>query len=341
MIKRFLKLLSVACFAICFICACSPDKGKTDAKTPSTPKIRIVSTIYPAYDWVNQITGKDNPHIQSSLLIANGVDLHSYQPTADDIAKISQADIVITVGGPSDKWVKDTIDKASGKKPELIALTAIPGITLLEEEPVDGHDDHHHGKHHENHHHNHDDGDTHDEHVWLSINNAITSVKVIGQQIAKTEKTLAKDYSANTSAYIGKLRALDRDYRNTITKAKNRTLVIADRFPFRYLVEDYGLTAIAAFDGCSTETQASFETIRRLASALDRHALNAVVILENADGKIARSVLAASKRPDRSILVMNAMQSVKPGQQQGYLEIMTENLNVLAQALEQTSGPSK
>ncbi len=339
MVKIFRKktfwtgILAIACCL--FICACSPNK-RTEKSPPASVQqaIKIVSTIYPAYDWVNQIIGKDNPHIQSSLLIANGVDLHNYQPTAEDIARISQADIVITVGGPSDKWVKDAIDRISGKKPVLIALIAIPGITLLEEEPVDGHD------HHKHHVHHHDDGDRHDEHVWLSLNNAITSIKAIEQHIANAEKTLANDYNRNASAYIEKLKSLDRDYRNTIIKAPNKTLVIADRFPFRYLSEDYGLTVIAAFDGCSTETQTSFKTIRKLAAALDQHALDAVVILENADGKIAKSVLSASQQPDRKILVMNAMQSVRPGQP-GYLEIMTENLKVLTQALEQSSGPSK
>lgn len=332
-----LVMVFVAVFCL-LTCACSPDKGQTEVKDTSSPqqKVRIVSTIYPAYDWVNQITGK-NPHIQSSLLIANGIDLHSYQPTAEDIANIVQSDIVITVGDPSDKWVKDVIHKIPGKKPSLVALMDIPGITLLKEEPVDGHS---HQKDHAHHHH-HDDGDEHDEHVWLSLDNAITSVKAITQQIAQKDKSFAKDYDSNASAYIEKLKALDNNYRNAIAKSPNKTLVIADRFPFRYLVDAYGLTAIAAFDGCSTETRASFETFRRLAAALDRHALDAVVILENTDGKIAKSVLAASNRPDRKTLVMNAMQSVHPEQQQGYLEIMQENLKVLIQALEQMPQPSK
>ncbi|MBR6000495.1 MAG: zinc ABC transporter substrate-binding protein [Oxalobacter sp.] len=328
--KKILRLLFVAVCAISFICACSSNTDKT-GKT--VKKVRIVSTIYPAYDWVNQIIGKDNPNIQSSLLATNGVDLHSYQPTAQDIASISQADIVITVGGSSDRWVKDTIDRLSGKKPTLVALMDIPGMTLLKEGHVG--EDHHGHEHHVAHHH---DGGTYDEHVWLSLTNAITSVKAIEKTVIDIDRVGAKTYSNNAADYVGKLKALDKDYRNTIARSPGRTLVFADRFPFRYLANDYELIAIAAFDGCSTETRASFETIRRLASALDSHALDAVVILEESDGKIAQSVLSASKQPGRKVLVMNAMQSVRPGQKKGYLETMGENLAVLTQALIKKTG---
>ena len=175
-----------------------------------------------------------------------------------------------------------------------------------------------------------------DEHVWLSLARAETAVDAIAGAIAEKDPENGQVYRENADAYIRKLKDLDDQYTECVNNSGVRTLVFADRFPFRYLTDDYGIQYYAAFAGCSAETEASFETIRFLASKIDELDLTHVMTLENNDEKIARTVIESTGKKNMAILHLDSMQStdakaVTAGT--SYLSVMQDNLAVLQEAL--------
>lgn len=341
--KKILSAILAVALTVCCFTACSGEK-KDDGK------LHIVTTIFPEYDWVKNVLGDNPAGADVVMLLDNGVDLHSYQPTVDDVMKVASCDIFIYVGGESDGWVKDALAQATNKNMIVINLLEALGDKVKEEEIVEGME-HEHDHDHEDDDHDHEDGDydehehdhdhedgevEYDEHVWLSLRNAETLVKVISEAVEKLDSANAETYKKNTEAYVGKLRELDERYKAAVAGAANKTLLFGDRFPFRYLTDDYGLTYYAAFVGCSAETEASFETIKFLTTKVDELGLSAVMTIEGTNHKIAETVVANTKAKNQKILQLNSLQSttsedVKKGAT--YLSIMEANLAVLTDAL--------
>ncbi len=306
--------------------------------TNKTDKLSIVTTIFPEYDWVREILGDKADNAEITMLLDNGVDLHSYQPTADDIVKISDCDLFIYLGGESDGWVEDALRNAANRNMKVINLLEILGDSVKTEEIVEGmQEEHEHEDAHA-----HDDAEEHeheeetDEHVWLSLKNAKMLVRVISKALQELDPDNKDIYAANADAYVKKLSALDADYQAAVDAASNKTILFGDRFPFRYLVDDYGLRYYAAFVGCSAETEAGFETISFLAKRVDEWKLPCVLTIEGAQHKIAETIVRNTTTKNQKVLTMDSMQStttqdVKNGTT--YLSVMEKNLSVLKEAL--------
>lgn len=301
--------------------------------TNQTDKLSIVTTIFPEYDWVREILGDKADNAEITMLLDNGVDLHSYQPTADDIVKISDCDLFIYVGGESDEWVEDALRNAANRNMKVINLLEVLGDSVKTEEIVEGMQEEEH---------EHEDAEEHeheeevDEHVWLSLKNAKMLVRVISKALQELDPNNKDIYAANADAYVKKLSALDAEYQTAVDAASNKTILFGDRFPFRYLVDDYGLRYYAAFVGCSTETEAGFETISFLAKRVDEWKLPCVLTIEGAQHKIAETVVRNTTAKNQRVLTMDSMQSttskdVKNGTT--YLSVMEKNLSVLKEAL--------
>ena len=320
---------------------------KADKKSD---KIKVVTTIFPEYDWVREIAG-DSKNIELTLLIGNGVDLHSYQPSFQDITKISNADIFIYVGGESDGWVKDALKNTTNKNMKVINLMEALGDKVKEEEIVEGmqaeveeEEEHHHHddddddhKAEEHHHHHHDEDEVeYDEHIWLSLRNAKFLSKEIASALCEKDSANASIYLTNYESYAAKLDSLDAKYAAAVKKGSKNTILFGDRFPFRYLVDDYDLNYYAAFVGCSAETEASFETVIFLAKKVDELGLNSVLKIESGDGKIARTIIQNSKNKSAKVLTLDSLQSTTSKQAASgttYLKVMEDNLKVLEEAL--------
>lgn len=309
--------------------------------TNKTDKLSIVTTIFPEYDWVREILGDKADNAEVTMLLDNGVDLHSYQPTADDIVKISDCDLFIYVGGESDEWVEDALRNAANGNMKVINLLEVLGDSVKTEEIVEGMQEEEH-EHEDAEEHEHEDAEEHeheeeaDEHVWLSLKNAKMLVRVISKALQELDPDSKDIYAANADAYVKKLSALDAEYQTAVDAASNKTILFGDRFPFRYLVDDYGLRYYAAFVGCSTETEAGFETISFLAKRVDEWKLPCVLTIEGAQHKIAETVVRNTTAKNQRVLTMDSMQSttskdVKNGTT--YLSVMEKNLSVLKEAL--------
>ena len=323
-------------------------------------KISIVCTTFPQYDWVKNILGEEAEHFNVTLLLDNGVDMHSYQPAVKDIATAGSSDLFIYVGGESDTWVEDALKEAKNKDLKAINLMETLDNFVKEEEVVEGMQEerkslgHSHEKSskekqeqiqkesYENSQEINgqkeaaDEEPEYDEHIWLSIRNAEIMVKNIEKAIEQLDSDNAKVYQTNAENYIKKLDTLDKQYANTIQNAKYKAILFGDRFPFRYMVDDYDLKYYAAFAGCSAETMAGFETVTFLAKKADELRLPVILTIENSDGRIAEAVKSNTTKKNQKILAMNSLQSVTKEQLADgitYLQVMQENLSVLSEAL--------
>ena len=318
----------------------SATAAPSQTEAPAHTKISIVTTIFPEYDWVREILGDKADSAEITMLLDNGVDLHSYQPTADDIIKLSDCDLFVYVGGESDGWVDDALKNATNKNRKVIHLLEILGDSVKEEETVEGmqeeEEDHEEKEYdHEEKEYDHEEKE-YDEHVWLSLKNAKTLVGAISAALQELDPDNKDTYAANAEAYGQKLSALDAEYQKAVSAGTYRTLLFGDRFPFRYLVDDYGLSYYAAFAGCSAESEASFETVSFLARKVDEGKLPCVLTIEGAQHKIAETVVQNTAGKNQKILTMDSMQSTTSQDVAGgttYLSLMEKNLDVLKEAL--------
>lgn len=303
--------------------------GCGNAGRPSdNGKIKIVTTIFPEYDWVREILGSNIDTAELTLLLDNGADMHNYQPSADDMVKISDCDMVLYVGGQSDKWVEEALRQSSKKKRVVISLLEILGDSAKMQEHVEGMQEDAHDEE-QNH-------DEYDEHVWLSLKNAMLFCREIAERLGEIDPDRKNDYAKNSAEYIESLSALDADYKAAVEGATKKTLLFGDRFPFRYMTDDYGLKYYAAFDGCSAETEASFKTVTFLAGKADELGINCILTIEGSDKRLARTIISNTRVKSQKVLSVDSMQSVnaddlKKGKT--YLSVMKKNLEVLKQAL--------
>ena len=332
--NKFSKIMALALSSLVVpFCASCNTTGSGD-------KMSIVTTIFPEYDWVMNILGEKKDNADVTLLLDNGIDLHSYQPTPKDIVTISKCDLFIYVGGESDEWVDDALKQAINKDMKVINLMETLGDAVKEEEVIEGMEE-------EDHDHDHEEGEEHDheeeeeeveydEHVWLSIKNAEVIVKEIGKSLADIDKENASVYTANVTSYVNSLKELDKKYADAVKAGTKDTLLFADRFPFTYLVDDCNLKYYAAFVGCSAETEASFETIKFLAGKVDELGLSVILKIESSDGGIAKTVKEATTNKNQTIMTMDSLQSASTKEYKAgrnYLSVMEQNLTVLKDAI--------
>lgn len=332
-INRINKTILQTILGVVLICITVLGCTGCNTNSQESKKLSIVTTIFPEYDWVRNILGEKTADVELTMLIDNGVDLHSFQPSVSDIVKISDCDIFIYVGGESDSWVKDALKNKTNNDMAVIDMMSYLSSSLKEEEVVEGMQSEEEEEHEDE---AHSEAPEYDEHVWLSIRNAEKICSYIAETLSGKDPENASVYSKNLTAYLEKLSALDSKYTGLFAKAENKTLLFADRFPFRYLTDDYGLSYYAAFLGCSAESEAGFETISFLSSKISELQLNTVFILEGAKHDIADTVIAGSKRQNIEIKALNSMQSVSSRDiEQGldYIKIMTENLETIESSL--------
>ena len=337
--KKIIALLLALLMAVGMLAGCA--KQNDDDTDDTNDKLRIVTTIFPAYDWVKEILGDKADHAAITMLLDNGVDLHSYQPTADDIVKISDCDLFLYVGGESEGWVEDALKNATNKDRKVINLLDVLGDKVKSEEVVEGMQEEEH-EHEEGEAHEYEEGEAHeheeeaDEHVWLSLKNAEVLVGAISNSLQELDAENKDIYAANADAYMKKLAALDAEYQTAVDNATHKTVLFGDRFPFRYLADDYALNYYAAFVGCSAETEASFETISFLAKKADELKLPCVLTIEGKNHKIAETIVKNTAQQSQRILTMDSMQSTTSkdvASGTSYLSVMEKNLAVLKEAL--------
>ena len=319
--KRFIGIGLGILMVMMMVLGCAKKENSSANGSTEGKKLSIVTTIFPAYDWVKQVVG-DNKNVDISFLIDKGVDLHSYQASAQDIAKITDSDLFVYVGGESDGWAEDIVKENPNLK--YISMVDSIGKAALGEELVEGMQK--------------EEGEEEeecaiDEHVWLSLENAKTIVGAIEAKLEEIDPDNKGNYEKNAKDYIAKLDALDKEYKDTLSNIQDKTILVGDRFPFRYLVNEYGIKYYAAFKGCDAGSEASFETVKFLANKMDELKLSKIFIIDGSKGDLAKTIVDNTKDKNAKILVLDSMQSTKSSDNANYIDVMKKNLEVLKEAL--------
>ena len=314
-----LVLTLIASFSLAVFSGCG---ANTDGK------LKIVVTIFPIYDWVMEVLGDKAANAEVTLLLNSGADLHSYQPSVADMVAVAEADLFIYVGGESDDWVEDALKNATNKNMVTMNLLSLLGENAKTEEIVEGME---HDQEEEE-----EEEEEYDEHVWLSLKNASFYVDLIAKNLATLDRENAESYQSNAKDYGAKIDVLDARYAEAVAASPRDTLLFGDRFPFRYMIEDYGLKYYAAFVGCSAETNASFQTMQFLIGKANELQVKVILKIENSSSQIAEEIRNGSNAKDQEIKVLDSLQSATSkeyAEGRTYLSVMTSNLEVLRAAL--------
>ncbi len=304
--------------------------GTAEVSDTSDGRKIITVSVFPVYDWVREVVrGSDGVNVR--LLIDSGTDMHSYNPSAADILKITKSDMFIFIGGESDEWAQKALENDSESKTEALSVTDALENYLLAEEELPGIRDKHSHAHEEA-------GETeNDEHVWLSLENARAFTSVIAQRLASIDPENSNIYYNNAEAYEKKLSELEKEYRFVVNNAKRNTLIVCDRFPFRYLTEEFSIGYYAAFSGCTSETDASFNTVSFLIDKANEVKTDCLIIADGSDKKLARTVASCLDEKEVKILTLDSMQTVSKKDIDGgktYLSVMKNNMETLSEALD-------
>ena len=323
--KTFSKLFSV-CALLTFLGIFTACKGEGKSEASGKGKIKIVVTTFPVYDWVCDIV-KDKADVE--LLINSGADLHSWNPSAKDIIKVTgkDTDLFVYIGGESDFWVSKLIPQMEANGVQYFSIMK-NNVELLE--PMEEHD------------HNHEESegeesedfnpDKYDEHIWLSLKRVPLFIESIAEKISEVDEENSDFYLMNAKLIVSEKNTLYEQYCSEIEKCTNKTIVLADRNPFVYLSCDLGLEIHAAFHGCSADTEASFDVVLELVKIIEEKNLSAVACCD-IKNRLSETVNTAVKSRDLNVVVLDSMQG-KIQDKQTYDSIMTENLKKIKIALE-------
>ena len=326
--KIFLKCMGLAIVSLvvplCTSCNIEDDSGK----------LKIVTSVYSEYDWVMTVLGNKKDNASVRLLRDSGIDMHSYQPSMDDVKAISKCDLLVYVGGESDEWIEDSVKDAANKDKKVINLLETLGDGAKEEETVEGMQ----GEEEEEGEEGEMEEVEYDEHVWLSVKNAQIFVTAISNALGEIDAENAAYYKSNADSYINQLKDLDNRYTAAVSAGTKDTILFGDRFPFRYMVEDYNLKYYAAFLGCSSNVTPDYTTIKFLADKIDELSLKVILKIEgNATERLISAIKETANTKDLTVLTMDSIQSARSSdfknENTRYLSVMENNLGALKEAL--------
>lgn len=321
-VKKFISILSALCLGTAVLTGCGAEQAPVDGEE-SADKVNIVCTTFPQYDWVMNLLGEASEQADVTLLVKNNADIHNYQPSAQDMISMKEADLFIYVGGESDAWVSDLM-KADNKLAEkALSMSDV----LLEKEMLECADHDHEEAEHEH---------EYDEHVWLSLENAEVLCEYIAEELCELIPDSKDEILNCTAAYVSELQDLNAEYQSAVQESAHHPLIFGDRFPFCYLAADYDLEYYAAYTGCNAEIEVGFDTIVELAGKVDELESDYLLVIDGSDRSIAKTILESAKRKDVEILELDSIQSVSWEDVQSgasYIEIMKANLEVLKKAL--------
>ena len=318
--KILKKLLAVfmASALLLSLCACSSESGYFES---DSTKLKIISTVFPPYDLAKHIAG-DNAEMK--ILLPPGSEAHTYEPTAKEIIAIQNCDIFLYIGGENEQWADKLINSNDTSKVKIVKL--IDCVPTLSEDDEDEHEDEHN-------HHEHDHEHETDEHIWTSPENARLMLSAVYDAICAVDPENSQTYTENKDAYDKQLADLDNEYKTAIDNAKNKTIVLADKFPFRYLAHEYGLDCYAAFSSCSDESEPSVSTMIKLTKKIKENNIPVVYYLEFSSTKIADTLCDETGATKLMLHSCHNVSKQDIENNVSYIDLMKQNLENLKVAL--------
>lgn len=318
--KILKKLLAVftASALLLSLCACSSESGYFES---DSTKLKIISTVFPPYDLAKHIAG-DNAEMK--ILLPPGSEAHTYEPTAKEIIAIQNCDIFLYIGGENEQWADKLINSNDTSKVKIVKL--IDCVPTLSEDDEDEHEDEHN-------HHEHDHEHETDEHIWTSPENARLMLSAVYDAICAVDPENSQTYTENKDAYDKQLADLDNEYKTAVDNAKNKTIVLADKFPFRYLAHEYGLDCYAAFSSCSDESEPSVSTMIKLTKKIKENNIPVVYYLEFSSTKIADTLCDETGATKLMLHSCHNVSKQDIENNVSYIDLMKQNLENLKVAL--------
>lgn len=280
-------------------------------------KISIVATDFPCYDFARQVAGE---WAEVSLLIKPGVEVHAYEPAPSDILSIGKADLFVYIGGESDAWVKNILDGFDGDAaPAQLAMMG--AVECIE------------GEHHDHDGHEHHTGPVYDEHIWTSPKNAVMMIEALADKLCEVDSDHAEAYRANSAEYINEVQAIDAAFEAAVENGKRKELIFADRFPFLYFAEAYGLDYTAAFESCTAETEPSPQTIMTLIKRVASEKIPVIYTIEMSTQTVAKTI---AEDTGAEILMLHSVQTVTQDEfdaGETYASLMWKNVEAIRKGL--------
>lgn len=318
--KRLISLLLAGVLLLGALCGCSAPAKQEEG-------LSVVATIFPQYDFARQVMGSSD---DLTMLLRPGQEVHSYEPTPQDIIAIQNCDLFIYVGGESDAWIEDVLEGMDTS--HMVILSLMDLVDPLEEDTdsvLENPEEHSHEDGEATHLHQ----EEYDEHVWTSPKNAMLITQAICDALCDIDPSNAQTYRQNTADYLEQLEGLDQDFREVISNAGRDTLIFGDRFPLLYFVREYGLNYYAAFPGCASETEPSAATVARLIDLVREEQVPVVYQIELSNGNIARSIADSSGAKVETFYTCHNITRDDFNAGETYLSLMERNVNSLKEAL--------
>ncbi len=279
---------------------CSANENKNEGK------IRIISTIFPQYDFARVIAGDKATVL---MLLPPSGESHSFEPSPKDIISVSESDLFIYVGGHSDHWIEEMLEGLD-KKPQT--LRAFDCVELIGEEGHTG---------------------EYDEHIWTTPENAKLISRAICESLCQISPENEEYFKSNLENYINELNGIDREIEEVVKSAKRKTLVFGDKFPFRYFTEKYNLNWYSAYTDCGSEAEPSAKMVAELTDRVIEEKIPAVLHLEFSNKKVAESVAESA---NVKTMELHSCHNVTKEQLESgisYIDIMRSNIKVLKEVL--------
>lgn len=272
--------------------------------------LQIVCTSFPCYDFARAVAGEN---AQISMLLKPGSEVHSFEPAPSDVLSIAAADLFVYVGGESDAWVEDILLSFGDDAPQTLRF--FDCVEALEEE----HD--HEGEH------------EYDEHIWTSQENACLMLATLCDALCALDAENSEKYSANATAYEAEIVQIQAEITEIVDHAARKELVFADRFPFLYFAEEYGLEYVAAFSSCSSESEPSARTIASLIDRVKSDEIPVIYILELSNGKLAHTIAEETGAEIRTFYSMQNISEADFSAGETYVSLMKKNIEVLKEGI--------
>jgi zinc transport system substrate-binding protein len=305
--------------------SCVFDAPSSGAERVANGRVKIVTTIFPAYDFTRAVVGD---RADLSMLVRPGTEIHSFDPSPQDILEVRNADIFICIGGESEAWVNTLLKAMDSPNKTIVRL--IDHVDAVEEELVEGMQPEEKEEEEEE---KGEEGREYDEHIWTSPRNAMTLVRAIADILCGVDPQNADAYRANAKNYIDAISEVDDEFRAVAASATRKKIVFGDRFPFRYFADEFGLEYRAAFPGCSTESDVSAATMAYLIKTITAEKIPVIYVVEQSAGHIARAI---AEETGAAVLTLHSCERVTRSDLGGgatYLSIMKENVENLRKGL--------
>ena len=293
----------------------------------TTPRIAVVATLFPQYDFARQIAGG---RADVSLLLPPGAESHSFEPTPSDMKNIAGADLFVYTGEYMEPWAKRLADSA-GLPAGVTIVDASRGVVFRKNEEGGDEDDDHEHDHGESGEHAH--SHLYDPHIWLDLGMAAVMADNIGQAMARRDPANGEFYLANAARVREELLALDTSFADTVAAASRRVLVFGERFAFGYFFSRYGLEYAGAYKSCAPGAEPGLKAVIEVVETVKRDGVKFVYLEDMSTGRISEVIHSET---GAEILRVDSLHNPPAREQSAgttFQEIMRRNMDAFAKGL--------